>query len=77
MEQRLFGSIDRSHHGPTRKRGYIDRIPAGHYGTVEAVADAALYLASDECRWVTGHILNVDGGYAAAGLAYDPKEIPS
>lgn len=66
-----------SHHGPTRKRGYLDRIPAGHYGTVEAVADAALYLASDECRWVTGHVLNVDGGYAAAGLAYDPEEIPS
>ena len=46
-----------------------------HYGTVEAVASAALWLASDECQWVTGHILNVDGGYGAAGLAYDPQEI--
>jgi len=62
-------------HGPTRKQGYIDRIPAGVYGTVEAVADASLFLASDECQWITGHVLNVDGGYRAAGVAYDPAEI--
>jgi len=64
-----------SKHGPTRKRGYLERIPMGCYGTVDAVANAALYLASDECSWVTGHVLNVDGGYGAAGLAYDPAEI--
>ncbi|MBT7755957.1 MAG: SDR family oxidoreductase, partial [Rhodospirillaceae bacterium] len=64
-----------SSHGPTRKQGYLDRIPAGRYGTVEAVANAALFLASDECEWITGHVLNVDGGYGAAGLAYDPAEI--
>ncbi len=62
-------------HGPTRKQGYIDRIPAGAYGTVEAVANASLFLASDDCQWITGHVLNVDGGYGAAGLAYDPAEI--
>lgn len=66
-----------STHGPTRKKGYLDRIPTGAYGTVEAIANAALYLASDECQWVTGHVLNVDGGYGAAGLAYDPAEIGS
>jgi NAD(P)-dependent dehydrogenase (short-subunit alcohol dehydrogenase family) len=64
-----------SKHGPTRKRGYLDRIPMQRYGNVDAVASAALYLASDECDWVTGHVLNVDGGYCAAGLAYDPAEI--
>jgi len=65
-----------SKHGPTRKRGYLERIPTHCYGTADAVANAALYLASDECSWVTGHILNVDGGFGAAGLAYDPAEIP-
>jgi NAD(P)-dependent dehydrogenase (short-subunit alcohol dehydrogenase family) len=64
-----------SKHGPTRRRGYLDRIPTHSYGNVDAVANAALYLASDECDWVTGHILNVDGGYGAAGLSYDPTEI--
>lgn len=62
-------------HGPSRKQNYLSRIPTGAYGTVEAVANAALYLASDESQWVTGHVLNVDGGYGAAGLAYDPSEI--
>ena len=62
-------------HGPTRKKGYIDRIPVGEYGTVDAVANAALFLASDECEWITGHVLNVDGGYGGAGAAYDPAEI--
>jgi 3-oxoacyl-[acyl-carrier protein] reductase len=64
-----------SRHGPTRKQGYLDRIPTHSYGNVDAVANAALYLASDECDWVTGHVLNVDGGYGAAGLSYDPSEI--
>jgi NAD(P)-dependent dehydrogenase (short-subunit alcohol dehydrogenase family) len=64
-----------SKHGPTRRQGYLERIPTRSYGTVDAVANAALYLASDECNWVTGTVLNVDGGYGAAGLAYDPAEI--
>lgn len=64
-----------SKHGPSRKQNYLSRIPTGAYGTVEAVANAALYLASDESAWVTGHVLNVDGGFGAAGLAYDPAEI--
>jgi NAD(P)-dependent dehydrogenase (short-subunit alcohol dehydrogenase family) len=64
-----------SHHGPTRKRAYTERIPVGAYGTVEAVANAALFFASDECLWTTGTILNVDGGYGAQGASYDPQEI--
>ena len=64
-----------SHHGPTRKRAYTDRIPVGDYGTVEAVANAALFFASDECIWTTGTVHNVDGGYGAQGASYDPQEI--
>ena len=64
-----------SHHGPTRKRSYSERIPVGRYGSTQAVANAALFFASDECEWTTGTILNVDGGYGAQGVSYDPKEI--
>jgi 3-oxoacyl-[acyl-carrier protein] reductase len=64
-----------SRHGPSRRQGYLDRIPMRTYGNVDAVANAALYLASDECDWVTGTILNVDGGYGGAGLSYDFNEI--
>ena len=64
-----------STHGPSRKRNYNERIPVGKYGSAEAVANAALFLASDECEWTTGTILNVDGGYGAQGVSYDPEEI--
>jgi NAD(P)-dependent dehydrogenase (short-subunit alcohol dehydrogenase family) len=36
--------------------------PLGVEGTAWDVAHAALYLASDESRWVTGAVLPVDGG---------------
>ena len=62
-------------HGPTRKKAYTDRIPAGEYGSIDAVANAALFLASDECEWTTGTVINVDGGYGAQGVSYDPREI--
>ena len=39
------------------------------YGTPEEIADAAVFLASDESRYVHGH---VDGGFRAAGLMVKP-----
>jgi NAD(P)-dependent dehydrogenase (short-subunit alcohol dehydrogenase family) len=35
----------------------------GDFGTPENVAQAALYLASDEASFVTGSVLTVDGGW--------------
>ena len=37
-------------------------IPAGRVGQPEDIASAAVYLASEESSFVTGHILNVNGG---------------
>jgi NAD(P)-dependent dehydrogenase (short-subunit alcohol dehydrogenase family) len=39
--------------------------PLGRVGQPEDVAKAALYLASDDAAWVTGAVLNVDGGLMA------------
>lgn len=44
---------------------YTDEIPLCRDGRPEDVADAAVFLASDEAAYVTGHNLVVDGGYLA------------
>jgi NAD(P)-dependent dehydrogenase (short-subunit alcohol dehydrogenase family) len=41
------------------------RLPGGRLATIEEVAAAVLYLARDESRSVTGHVLRVDGGWTA------------
>ena len=46
----------------------VARIPMGRFGEPEEVARAALFLASDDASYVTGHTLAVDGGYLAGGL---------
>jgi len=46
----------------------VARIPLGRFGDVDEVAKAALFLASDDASYVTGHTLAVDGGYLAGGL---------
>ncbi|WP_067664292.1 SDR family oxidoreductase [Nocardia miyunensis] len=40
----------------------VNRLPLKRMGTPEDLVGACLYLLSDEASWVTGHILNVDGG---------------
>ena len=43
----------------------INRTPSRRWGDVEDLAPAAVFLASDASRFVTGHILYVDGGVTA------------
>lgn len=40
----------------------VSRIPIKRMGTPEDLVGACLYLLSDDAGWVTGQILNVDGG---------------
>jgi meso-butanediol dehydrogenase / (S,S)-butanediol dehydrogenase / diacetyl reductase len=46
------------------RRQFIARQPMGRLGTADEVAQAALYLVSDEAAFVTGAALSIDGGFA-------------
>jgi len=50
---------------PEKRQQRIEEIPMGGMASVEDVAAAALFLASDESRFVTGIALPVDGGCTA------------
>jgi NAD(P)-dependent dehydrogenase (short-subunit alcohol dehydrogenase family) len=56
-------------HTENTRKNYLKVIPAGRYGSVEEMADAALFLAGEAAGYVNGHILFVDGGYVSAGVA--------
>lgn len=47
---------------PERKAKVFGRTPMGHMGQPEDIGAAALYLASDGAKYVTGVVLPVDGG---------------
>ncbi|PYX90595.1 MAG: 3-oxoacyl-[acyl-carrier-protein] reductase [Acidobacteria bacterium] len=44
------------------KQNALKMIPLGRVGTPEDVAQAVRFLASDESSYITGHVLNVNGG---------------
>ena len=47
------------------KAALAGEVPLGRLGLPEEVADGIVFMASDEARFITGHILNVDGGHTA------------
>jgi len=47
-----------------QKNKMLANIPLGYLGEAKDVAAAALFLASDEARYITGHTVNVNGGMA-------------
>jgi NAD(P)-dependent dehydrogenase (short-subunit alcohol dehydrogenase family) len=56
------GMLTRFTHTPENKAALVTQVPMGRLGVSEEQAHAIVFIASDEASFITGHILNVDGG---------------
>jgi 3-oxoacyl-[acyl-carrier protein] reductase len=66
--------IARTAHGPRQRAAFLDRMAVKRYATPADIAGAVAFLCGKDSGFVAGHILNVDGGFATAGVMYDPAE---
>lgn len=55
-------------HDQEIRQSWYDTVPMRRYGTPDEIANAAIFLCSDEASYITGHTLVVDGGFMAAGI---------
>ena len=56
------GMLTRFTRTPENKASLVTTVPMGRLGSSEELANAIVFIASDEASFITGHILNVDGG---------------
>jgi NAD(P)-dependent dehydrogenase (short-subunit alcohol dehydrogenase family) len=59
------GMLTRFTGTPENKTALATSVPMGRLGLSEELADAIVFIASDQASFITGHILNVDGGKTA------------
>jgi 3-oxoacyl-[acyl-carrier protein] reductase len=58
-----FIETDMTHDlGADLKQKLLDRTPLRRFGKAEDIASAVTFLASDEASFITGHVLDVNGG---------------
>ena len=66
IETELVGRM----HSEETRRVYRAGIPLDRYGTPDETAFCAVFLASEQAGYITGHILGIDGGFLAAGIMH-------
>jgi NAD(P)-dependent dehydrogenase (short-subunit alcohol dehydrogenase family) len=59
------GMLTRFTGTPENKAALAAQVPLGRLGLSEEVADGIVFMASDDARFITGHVLNIDGGHSA------------
>jgi NAD(P)-dependent dehydrogenase (short-subunit alcohol dehydrogenase family) len=56
------GMLTRFTRTPENKAALVTTVPMDRLGLSDEVANAVVFIASDEASFITGHVLNVDGG---------------
>ena len=56
------GMLTRFTGTPENKAALAATVPMGRLGLTEELANAIVFIASDEASFINGHVLNVDGG---------------
>jgi NAD(P)-dependent dehydrogenase (short-subunit alcohol dehydrogenase family) len=59
------GMLDRFTRTADRKAALVKTVPLGRVGEPNEIARAVVFLGSDDASFVTGQILNADGGKSA------------
>ena len=47
-----------------QKKNILSQVPLNRFGSVEDIANTAVFLASDNSNYITGQVIHVDGGMA-------------
>lgn len=55
-------------HDQATREGWMKIVPQKRYAEPSEISGAIAFLLSEEASFITGHTLNVDGGFTAAGL---------
>lgn len=71
-----ISGISRSSQSPEYQQIFIQQVPLGRLGTPDEIADAVLFIASEQARFITGQVLYVDGGYSAGKLSVEGPHRP-
>jgi NAD(P)-dependent dehydrogenase (short-subunit alcohol dehydrogenase family) len=56
------GMLTRFTGTPENKAALVAQVPLARLGRTEELADAIVFIASDQASYITGHVLTVDGG---------------
>jgi 2-keto-3-deoxy-L-fuconate dehydrogenase len=64
LDERIAANAQQAGSVEAARAAFVERQPMGRLGTAEEIAALAVFLASDESRFMTGQALVIDGGFS-------------